>query len=459
MTDVLRTDINNAHDTETELTNDYDHNQTTDEIDSPYIDTGKTGGNIKFSSNNWLIYIVVALIILVIIYLIFNILGKIRIDGEDYEQRQTHTYFNNVHGEEFDEEAKQTIAHGERINNPRAIDHFRMGTVYLINGRDPNAAHRHFRQALDQIINNVVNARDVPFILERIDDLRGQFVDFPEIDDLPLQQAIHVYYNNVRNANHRIKKNKAEIAQDDPNYTQKVLLNKQDWQSDSQNVHDSAITTELVEQLVKIMEENKSIPNIHTKDYSDVVNWLRVRYEKDPTKLHKVQKVLSYINHNYPLPVEQGINEQDIIVCVWQRTFDPENKAKMNDIREALGDAVLDCYEGDTVVCLAGRTAKIWQALAKLDKNPDIGILRSKQMIRNEIFERSAKIVDDFVGESGTASESLKSDFQKGETTEQVREITECMKQQIDSLRNEYSGLLPPQQLDIIIEECKAAVE
>jgi hypothetical protein len=128
------------------------------------------------------------------------------------------------------------------------------------------------------------------------------------------------------------------------------------------------------------------------------------------------------------------------------------------DIRESLSGAVLYCIEGDTVVCMSGRTKKVWQALARLDKDIENGVLKSKQVIRNEIYQKAAKIVDDYVGENGTVSTDLKDAYTKGENTEQVKELGETIKTQIDGLKAEYLGLINPDQLNVIVEECKAVI-
>ena len=439
-------DRHNNHDND-------DHNQDADSEfgESPYV---VKGGDITFRGSNFLLYFIIAVVIIAIIMLIIAIVKKIPIKGENYHQRNLHTHFNNIHGEEYDTEAKQAVAAGENIPNPRAIDHFRMGTVYLINGRNFGQARRHFTDALNMLIINPIG-RDADFIIDRIADMQDLLIDDPDGADLPLQEAI---LRAMQGTKQRVNKIKQEIPEDDPQYVQKVLIGQQAWQSDSQNVHDTAIYTELMEQLAQVMEENKKIENIQTKDYQDVVTWLKVRYSNDPVKLDKVQKVISFLNHNYPIGSMPGFHEQDLIVAVWQRSFDPENKAKQADIREALGDSVLDCYEGSNVVCMTGRISKIWQALATQDKNPEIGILRTKQTIRNEIFERSAKIVNYLVGENGTASDILKTAYQNNESTEQVNELIECMKQQIEQLREDYVELLPADQLDQIIAQCKETV-
>jgi hypothetical protein len=118
----------------------------------------------------------------------------------------------------------------------------------------------------------------------------------------------------------------------------------------------------------------------------------------------------------------------------------------------------MDCVEGGHVVCMTGRNAKMWQALAYVDFNPQIGIIKNKQTLRNEVYESAAKIVDEFVGTNGTASEQLKESYRKSEKSEQVEELQESMLAKIDELYNKYSGLIPDEQLKLLINECKAVI-
>jgi len=452
-----------------------------------------SGGDIKIlrgTYNNLFKYIALALLVLFVLYITYKFFNMLMYNGEDYYQRQTHKYFDNLHGEALDDDAKNTIEYGESITKPRAIDHYRIGTTYLVNAKNPVRAHAHFMQALQQVINGEVDMKEVPFIIDRIDDYKDMFLDFPEIEELPIQQALMAHFeektNTIRNIT-RIKNNGVSHGgvsrggvshngaphngaphngaphngisnSDDPEFIQKVLLSRQDWKSDSQNVHDTAIYSELEMQFKKVRDENANNKNLINKDYHDAVDWLKIRYKDDAINTAKLNKVLSFLNNDYPIGNMVGVKERDIITAVWQRAYDPENKEKLNDIKEALGDAILDCVEGNTVVCMSGRTSKIWQALAKQDKDPEIGILKSKQAIRNEIYERSAKIVNDHVGIDGTASDQLKESYKRGDNCEQVKELTECMRQQIDELRNEYNNRLPHDQLNLIIEECKAVV-
>lgn len=418
----------------------------------------RTGGSIK-SNTLMFKYVIISILLIFIIFILYRISKNVKINGENYYQRELHQHFNNLHGEEFDEDAKRAIDVGENIAEPRAIDHYRMGTALLINARDPHRAHRHFRDALIQINNGDVDFREAPFILNRIDDFNQMFIDFTDIEDLPVQMIMRDFFeqNNDR-LHHTVKKAAPEISKDDPEFKQKVILSRQDWQSDSQNVHDSAMYADMKEQFYQIKDSNSKIRNAQLHDFREASNWLKTRYKDNPTKSKDIDKVLQMLNNNYDVSYIPNTKEQDIITTVWQRTYDPDNADKAVDMREALADAMLDCVEGGHVVCMSGRTKKIWQALACLDKEEDIGVLKSKQAIRNEIYQKSAKILNDYIGENGSVSEELKSAYNRDENTEQVAEMKEVIKKQIGDISLEYSNLLPKEQLKSIIEECQLVI-
>jgi hypothetical protein len=426
-------------------------------LESNYNHFRKSGGTIKTSSELFK-YIVLTVVVFLLLYLIITVVKKIKVRGEDYAQRQAHHYFNNTNGEVFDEYAQAAIDHGETIGNPRPIDHYRLGQVYLLNARNPAQAHHHFQQALEQIRDENVIGADTPFILGRIGDFNDLFMDFPEIQtELPLQQAALAHFERQMNQLKNIEKKKMEFKDDDPEFTQKTILSRQDWQSDSQNVHDSTIYQLLQNQINRVRDENANLSDIQVHGYNEAVGYVRSKF-KNTDKIQDIEKVISVLNDDHYVGHLSGLSEQDVITAIWQRSFDPENKKNAQQIRDSLCDAVNDCVENGHVVCMTGRTSKVWQALARLDKQEDIGVLKTKQAIRNEIFQRSAKIVDDYIGDNGSASLMLKEAYNKGENTEQVKELTECMKTQISELKNEYKGLLPDDQLMSAVAECQAVV-
>ena len=298
--------------------------------------------------------IILAILSIILIFIIYKVFQMLKYTGEDYYQRKTHMCFDNINGESYDDNVENVITYGELIKTPRAIDHYRLGSVYLINADRPDDAHSHFKMALDQVINGDINAREANFIIDRIDDHKDRFVDFTHIGELPIQEAMLAHYNRLKEMTDTIKESKTSITGDD--IKQKILLSRKHWESDGQNVHDSTIFKEITKQINLVEGENASIENNQLHTYKELSAWLKEKIKDDKENNEKIKKVLVFLSHNYKLGSIPGRNEQDIITTVWRRAYDSKNKTNFNNIREALLDNVLDCVEGDVVVCQTGRS-------------------------------------------------------------------------------------------------------
>ena len=402
------------------------------------------------------VYWVLLIIVLIVVIYVFSTSGK------DSNRELANKYYNNLHGDANDETAKKAIEHGKKISNPTAMDSYHLGSTYLINAQNPYEANKHFTAALQKIIDGNTNPTDAMFIVERIDEFKDRFVDYPDLTDLPLQHALLATFdvqNKKAVADNGNKKDSVE----------KKLLDRQHWHSESQNVHDSTMYKVLKDQIYKVRELNAKIPDIESKNYVYISNWLRMRYCDDSEKSKKIDQVLRILDNNYPTRLIPNINEQDIFVAAWRRSQDPNNATRMSQMYDAFGDAILDCVEGEHVVCIDGRIAKIWQSLALLDGDKDMGVLRSKQMLRNEIYERCSKAVGERLA---NASEEVRQAYNrpKNNTYSQLRDdaqanedgmisdLIENMRHDMDVIGAEYAGRLDADVLNGIINECKMVV-
>lgn len=408
-----------------------------------------TGGDVNYKTS-WTQWLIISLAVIVILILVIKNVKHMRFGKENYYQRKLRQNFTELHGDAYDDEAADALAYGEEIKDKTAIDHFRLGTIQLVNAKNPEKANDHFRQALDQIIEQKVNPQEAIFMIDRIDDFKDFLVD-QEID-LPMQAAIAAHYEQKI-----AEKKTPEISDADNTAQAKQLISSIAWQSDSQNVHDQAVYDDLKSQFYKVRDENIRLTNVKNKDWKDLTAWMRASFAHNPERWSKLIKVLDVISNDYPV---QSLNctEKELVEAIWKRAYDDGNIQNQDSIKSALADALIDCVEGESVVCMSGRNSKVWQALATLDKDPAIGIFRTKQQIRNEIYDRSARIINDYVGPNGSASDSLRNAYQAGETTEQVAELTQCIRDTIDELRASYENKLPEDQLNLIIEECKSVV-
>jgi len=414
-----------------------------------------------------LIYLYIFLLIL-IFYFIFKIYNKTTNTTDKLAIK-----FKNLHGELYDDTAKEALRIGDNMNYLSPIDHYRLGTINLLNAKNAKKAHYHFNSALNSIIkqshknnsnvisNNISNDisndnadrnRNI-YIIDRINDFNSYFVELTDLSELPIQDAILSHYEQQKENNIKFNVEKTDLLKKNQDLPQKIILSNQTWESDAQNVHDSLLYNTLEKQYEIVSLENKKIKDIEKYDYEDAKKWIRYHFKSDINKTNEIDKVFKIIDKNDLIGLG-NIREKDILVTIWQRAHDTRNKDNSLNIKKSVAESVLECIEGGLPVCMSGRTKKIWQSIALLDVCPEIGVFKSKQLIRNEIYQKCAKIVDTYLGNNGTISDSLKQAYYNDENTEQVNELKETIKKDIDILIDSYSEMLP-KEIEIIKNECK----
>ncbi len=442
--------------------------------------------------------------------------------------------YNKLNGEENDNCSKTYIKIMKAKQNRKAIDDFRLGSVYLFNNKDLSNAAKYFNSALDKI--NKGDTKDAIFIFDKITDYENNFLNHPEITELNLRNTMLNYYKNKKikiqkyknyrnkitgnklqklnanssnlnssnfsnllsnssnlfsnisnssnfsNSSNLPNSNSSNLPTLDPKITQKIILSNQKWHSDSQNVHDSCLHNEFKTQLLNVVENNQLygkqekiqpydseekitndlIDNLDVKKivnptnvYDDIVTYYKNKYKNDHIKMDKLAKVLMHLETNNPIHIN-NMREKDVVIAVWQRAHDPRNASVTEDIKSSLGECILDCVD-NSVVCLAGRTSRYWQALSNLDFMPEIGTLQTKQAVRNEIFEKCASIVNtELSSELLEYYNSGKNNNPKlnAELDQKINNIKSLM----DSLIIVYKDKLPDDDLSLIIEECKSVL-
>ena len=382
-------------------------------------------------------HIIISLVALIVLcYIFFDRANS------HYLRYRLNKNYKKLSGDEVNSAAQNVVKYGDSIPQKTTMDHYRIGSTYLLHFKDKERAYSHFRSAINKLAPPQTikkglrrapeqeEIKDNIYILGRIEDMRNLV---PELRDLPLQRALLHQYENRRAITTKAPETKA--ARDTPKISQLVT-----WRSDPQNVHDSNIMGDFARQYIEVLNDPKTL--YLAKDmnmlYDQAMKWVRNRYIHDKGRTEKIDKVASTMEMNFPvhiLPRGMKAHEKDIVSSVWLRALHPNNAKNAEEIKTALADAVLDCVEGQNVVCSGGRAPKLWQALANLDYKPHLGLFKTKQAIKNEIYERAAKIRAEHERE-----------IEKGEPA--------IAKQYIISLKGEYIGKIPEAELDEIIKEC-----
>jgi hypothetical protein len=369
-------------------------------------------------------------IIIFIMYLFFDRANSA------YFRHKLNKNYARLSSNAVNENAQNVVKNGESIPLKTVMDHYRIGSTYLLHFKDKERAYSHFRSAINRLAPPQVarkgtlkaattgdEIKDNIYVLGRIEDMRDLM---PEIRNLPLQRALLRQYNERKT-----------IAKSGAPQKIKDLMT---WRSDSQNVHDVNIMSDFAKQYIEVLNDPKTL--YLAKDmnilYDQAIKWIRNRYIHDKERTEKIDKVISTLEMNFPvhiLPPGMKAREKDIISCVWLRALHPDNIKNSEEIKTALADSVVDCVEGQNVVCSGGRAPKLWQSLANIDYVPHLGIFKTKQAIKNEIYERAAKI-----------RANNEKEINKGELA--------AAKQNILSLKSEYIGKISEAELDSILQEC-----
>jgi len=288
------------------------------------------------------------------------------------------------------------------------IQHYTAGIIYERNEADKHKALHHYNEALRGIQENPA-LPDTRFIIDKLTDVYAE----EKFDDVELQRAIA--------ASLEVVEEKYEMPTND------LLEKKIVWHNDKQNVHDSSMIAEIKRQFDIVRDGVSYLPNIH--DYEEACNYVLTHSnDKDATSL-----VLSRINeNNYISWLNTG--EKEVISTVWKRAFDPRNDS--SSICSALVLAVSDCYENNSVVCVVGRVAKIWQSLSCIDFE-GMGSLRTKEVLRNEIYTRCSKILQDYIT-SPLIDETTRSDYNEGRETPATMELVNNVKRDYNAMIHDY---------------------
>lgn len=424
-----------------------------------------------------------------------------------------NTTYENLNGEEPNNTSKNYVYFMKSKYNKNALDNFRLGAVYLFHYKDLRNANFFFKESLKKI--NKGDNKDAVFIFDKLRDYEVYFLDCPEMNDLNLQGVMTNYYIDKSKKLKRMSRHPQPQTQPQPQsqpqtqpqhqsqpqiIPQKIILSNKKWTSDSQNVHDSSLHNEFKNQLLEVINENQrmqinkpnmanninkssmtknlndlidsldslnvgdsstnnvnvdtpSVPN--KSEFSDIINFYKNHYKNNRDNMEKLSKVLINLEPNNAIHVN-NLREQDVITAVWQRANDERNRERCDNIRESLGECILDCVDkSGSVVCLAGRTSRYWQALANLDFSPEMGILQTKQAVRNEIYEKCASIVHTELRNKELMDYYISGSSDNPKLTADLNDALFKINKSIDSLEVIYKDKLPDKDLQIILNECK----
>jgi hypothetical protein len=165
------------------------------------------------------------------------------------------------------------------------------------------------------------------------------------------------------------------------------------WRADPQNVHDSTLSNAVKSQFETIRNENNNYHNadmylenflIKNKSNPKVMKV----YETIKNRNHYITKMncteLEFLKHNICRIEQNENNKEELYNILTQNLEDCIEKLEYVDYNN-------NEIKNESIVCETGVVSKIISSFAHIDES-GIGLLKTKQVVRNEIFQECSKI-------------------------------------------------------------------
>jgi hypothetical protein len=168
--------------------------------------------------------------------------------------------------------------------------------------------------------------------------------------------------------------------------------------NDPQNVHDTSITATLGEIIKRLRadQKNMTLPSID-EIWKEIKENGEELSDKRLFKVRDVGEVISRIKSGEKIAVH-NLTDEECLQRVWLRIDDPKNRDTKKQLRQAIFDALFDCWEegiiGKHIVCVTGRITKVLSALTLLDWDEKNWEFKRLEQIKNDIFVKTAKVIE-----------------------------------------------------------------
>ena len=187
-----------------------------------------------------------------------------------------------------------------------------------------------------------------------------------------------------------------------------VQLAQQETNGD-ETVHDPGVRACLFAVINRLREEN------HRQISTDqIVNEIK-KYGKElsdnrPKLVDDVLEIIKVVQRGDKIKQpDMSITDEECLHLVWNRIYHPKNSVNRYKLRQAIFDALLDCwiYEFSTrrIACVDGRVSRMLASLVLLDFDKRNWLVKKMEQFRNDIFKISGEIIHKIVEDSIKSSD------------------------------------------------------
>lgn len=384
----------------------------------------------------------------------------------DHRRRCRAAALLDVSAGGYDAAAVEALTEINAMDRPAAVDHFaRAGILHynLLEGnlrRREAAPHtvniiaRDYAAALGGIQRGEIDM-DTEFMIMQMEGFGGALGMAghdvaPAFNDMLAATTPGIRAEQIE----RRRRSAQDVAENRAEAAAVALDMATTYTNDRQNVHDSHVNRDLRATLNKMRNDGSSIDA--DSSINDVRDFIRGRYAREfPEKARRAERVLDIARRGERIGTFNE-SEDRILATVWERCKHPRNKGKRDLMFEAVAHSLADSLEGDTPVCINGRTGRVLNSLATLDFDADISDgAMTYEAYRNQIFQETKDIIKDT---TDRAKNSPDRDLSKAATAydeggDDVAAFTETLKRELHTHVDSYGDKLSSDERDNIKAE------
>lgn len=393
--------------------------------------------------------------------------------------RDREDVYQETRGDFYDLKAKMALKKYLTIpeNKRTAMDNYKIGNIYRYHVKDPQLTHHYYNIAL-KLMRNRPETGNIQ-MLDRMDDyeIRNEQIDhnIPEIRELIAEDLM---VRRIEELGEAILPRQvvdtppklAEVLQNvkivgDDNRTE--FFNKMtNWTSDTQNVHDSHVTDDVERSYKKIVSELPPLTDAESEIKNFISEMRKLKEKKvisDKVHDNAIVTIKNMQNHHYS---KINDTERNILANVIRRTKIAENAKNYESLTMALATNLSNAVERNNItnmpVCISGRVASTISSLAFIDKDPEVGILKTKEAVRNEVFDTAhheyIKTQESALNGENLILKKGAEDLKDGKDSPESDEFEKVVKENIKNrLQNAYKDHIKQEELDTLISQANMA--
>lgn len=323
--------------------------------------------------------------------------------------------------------ARRALRTAERRRRRTAIDHYQLGALYDYHFGDTQRAQHHYQRALERAA--AADRAELAFLIDRVGDRMMPRMAEPDEyhRDMDIAEALQHAYDAAR----AVVAPAAVVAA---------------WHTDTQNVHDTLLSDTLVQQYSELKRLNRKQGVVDAASMNDIIRSLQQTGDATESAI----QMLAFIrDHDATVVKLQNDTEPRLVQEVWaQAVRTPDG------VRSFVGN-LEDSWNGGSPVCVTGRISRVLSSLAHIvPEAPQLGVLKTREAVRNEIFNEAGKILDAAI-DRAQLRDVWALDDPDAEQQRRVDDVKSRAKLDITSMIKRYDGIDHAR----IEAECFAAID